>query len=152
MNEKLENMMTNNIANTVALTCVIVSLAFVSFGVEQGSGHLDDRTLLISDGSRFVPKDFFPTNAPGLTYATFGQVQALADLGFIVVNQMIRRILVKPLASLAAHVDRISLGTAEGKPLPVIATDEIGSLARSVTRLRTSLSKAIHAAEETHGE
>jgi dipeptidyl aminopeptidase/acylaminoacyl peptidase len=33
-----------------------------------------------------VPKDFFPTNAPGLTYATFGQVQALAELGFIVVN------------------------------------------------------------------
>ncbi len=30
-----------------------------------------------------VPKDFFPTNAPGLTYATFGQVQALAELGFI---------------------------------------------------------------------
>jgi len=33
-----------------------------------------------------VPKDFFPTNAPGLTYATFGQVQALAELGFIVVS------------------------------------------------------------------
>jgi dipeptidyl aminopeptidase/acylaminoacyl peptidase len=33
-----------------------------------------------------VPKDFFPTNQPGLTYATFGQVQALAELGFIVVN------------------------------------------------------------------
>jgi dipeptidyl-peptidase-4 len=32
-----------------------------------------------------VPKDFFPTNQPGLTYATFGQVQALAELGFIVV-------------------------------------------------------------------
>jgi len=33
-----------------------------------------------------VPKDFFPTNQPGLSYATFGQVQALAELGFIVVN------------------------------------------------------------------
>jgi dipeptidyl-peptidase-4 len=33
-----------------------------------------------------VPKDFFPTNQPGLTYATFGQVQALAELGFIVVS------------------------------------------------------------------
>ena len=33
-----------------------------------------------------VPKDFFPTNAPGLVYATFGQVQALAELGFIVVS------------------------------------------------------------------
>ena len=33
-----------------------------------------------------VPKDFFPTNQPGLAYATFGQVQALAELGFIVVS------------------------------------------------------------------
>jgi dipeptidyl-peptidase 4 len=32
------------------------------------------------------PKSFFPTNQPGLTYATFGQVQAIAELGFIVVH------------------------------------------------------------------
>ena len=33
-----------------------------------------------------VPKSFFPTSAPGLLYATMGQVQALAELGFIVVH------------------------------------------------------------------
>jgi dipeptidyl-peptidase 4 len=33
-----------------------------------------------------APKRFFPSNAPGLVYATFGQVQALAELGFIVVH------------------------------------------------------------------
>lgn len=32
------------------------------------------------------PQVFFPTNQPGLTYATFGQVQAVAELGFIVVH------------------------------------------------------------------
>jgi dipeptidyl aminopeptidase/acylaminoacyl peptidase len=33
-----------------------------------------------------APKSFFPTSAPGLLYATMGQVQALAELGFIVVH------------------------------------------------------------------
>jgi dipeptidyl aminopeptidase/acylaminoacyl peptidase len=33
-----------------------------------------------------APKRFFPSNEPGLLYATFGQVQALAELGFIVIN------------------------------------------------------------------
>jgi dipeptidyl-peptidase 4 len=33
-----------------------------------------------------APKRFFPTSEPGLMYATFGQVQALAELGFIVVH------------------------------------------------------------------
>jgi dipeptidyl aminopeptidase/acylaminoacyl peptidase len=33
-----------------------------------------------------VPKDFFPSNAGGLIYPAYGQVQALAELGFIVVS------------------------------------------------------------------
>jgi dipeptidyl aminopeptidase/acylaminoacyl peptidase len=33
-----------------------------------------------------APKRFFPSSDPGLIYATFGQVQALAELGFIVIN------------------------------------------------------------------
>jgi dipeptidyl aminopeptidase/acylaminoacyl peptidase len=33
-----------------------------------------------------VPKSFFPTRSAGLSYSTFGQVQALAELGFIVVE------------------------------------------------------------------
>jgi dipeptidyl aminopeptidase/acylaminoacyl peptidase len=33
-----------------------------------------------------TPKRFFPTIDPGLVYAVFGQVQALAELGFIVIH------------------------------------------------------------------
>lgn len=33
-----------------------------------------------------APKRFFPAKEPGLIYAMFGQVQALAELGFIVIN------------------------------------------------------------------
>jgi dipeptidyl aminopeptidase/acylaminoacyl peptidase len=33
-----------------------------------------------------TPKRFFPSNEAGLVYATFGQVQALAELGFIVIH------------------------------------------------------------------
>ena len=33
-----------------------------------------------------APTGFFPTNAEGLVYATMGQVQAVAELGFIVVS------------------------------------------------------------------
>ncbi len=31
-------------------------------------------------------KEFYPTRGPGLSYSTFGQVQAIAELGFIVVE------------------------------------------------------------------
>jgi dipeptidyl aminopeptidase/acylaminoacyl peptidase len=33
-----------------------------------------------------VPKDFFPSNGGGLSYAAYSEVQALAELGFIVVS------------------------------------------------------------------
>jgi dipeptidyl aminopeptidase/acylaminoacyl peptidase len=33
-----------------------------------------------------TPKRFFPNNEPGPLYAAFGQVQSLAELGFIVIN------------------------------------------------------------------
>ena len=56
-------MMTRSTIQTVVLACTLAGPVLASEGkVRGGSGRsrLDQRSLLISDGSRFAPKDFYP--------------------------------------------------------------------------------------------
>ena len=55
--------MTKNVIKIVALVCIFASPVSASEGKVQDRSdrsRLDDRSLLISDGSHFVPKDFYP--------------------------------------------------------------------------------------------
>ena len=63
-NRRGKMVMTRTMMGTAVLACVVAgpALAPRSLGQDTSDGSRpDDRSMLISDGSRFVPKDFYPT-------------------------------------------------------------------------------------------
>ena len=52
--------MIKNLMNVVVLACLVAGSGMAVGDEAQGRTSLDDRSLRNSDGSRFVPKDFYP--------------------------------------------------------------------------------------------
>lgn len=62
---------------------------------------------------------------------------------FIVLNLMLQTLVTRRISRLAALADQVSLGNMEAQEFPVKGKDEIGALAESFNRMRTSLVSAL---------
>ncbi len=67
----------------------------------------------------------------------------------IILNILLNIFVIKPVALMAAHVDKVSLGTLDLPPLQLKSKDEIGSLGRSFNRMQNSLDSAVKMLDET---
>jgi protein-histidine pros-kinase len=61
----------------------------------------------------------------------------------IMLNVMLALIVVRPIGKLSRFADRVSLGELDIEELKRTSRDEIGTLTRSIGRMRTSLVKAM---------
>jgi protein-histidine pros-kinase len=61
----------------------------------------------------------------------------------IMLNVMLALIVVRPIGKLSRFADRVSLGELDIAELKRTSRDEIGTLTRSIGRMRTSLVKAM---------
>jgi HAMP domain-containing protein len=61
----------------------------------------------------------------------------------VMLNLMLWAIVVRPIGKLSKFADRVSLGELDIQELKRTSRDEIGVLARSIGRMRTSLVKAM---------
>lgn len=89
-----------------------------------------------------------PTQVPlDRAKAAFKVFIASISIVFVVIgimlNAMLLLIVVRPIGKLSAFADRVSLGDLEIPELKRTSRDEIGTLTRSVGRMRTSLVKAM---------
>lgn len=62
---------------------------------------------------------------------------------FVIVNLVVHRLVLKPIARLAAAAEGISTGAGLEVPLQVAGSDEIADLGRSFERMRASIAKSI---------
>ena len=67
-------------------------------------------------------------------------------VAYALLSGTIHRHLVLPLQALAARAEDASVGADGGDPLPEDGAEELRSLSRAITRLQTSLAKALRAA------
>jgi len=67
----------------------------------------------------------------------------------IVLNILLNKYVIKPVALMADHVDKVSMGTLELAPLSFNGKDEISSLGQSFNRMQTSLDSAVKMLDET---
>ena len=72
-----------------------------------------------------------------------GTLVTLFLLLFAVVNVVVRRIVLKPIALLATAAESISTGQKVDVNLNVPGGDEISSLCRAFDRMRTSIEKSL---------
>jgi HAMP domain-containing protein len=72
-----------------------------------------------------------------------GTLVTLFLLLFAVVNVVVRRIVLKPIALLAITAESISTGRKVDVNLNVPGGDEISSLCRAFDRMRTSIEKSL---------
>jgi protein-histidine pros-kinase len=62
---------------------------------------------------------------------------------FVVLNVMLSRLVIRPIARMSETADRISTGEMDLPDLPESGSDEISLLARAINRMHRSLDKAI---------
>ncbi len=62
---------------------------------------------------------------------------------FVILNIMLSMLIVRPIRSMSAAADRISVGEMDTPELPETGKDEVALLGKSVNRMRRSLEKAI---------
>jgi protein-histidine pros-kinase len=62
---------------------------------------------------------------------------------FIILNVMLSLLIVRPIRSMSAAADKISVGEMDIPELPASGSDEVSRLAKSFNRMRRSLEKAI---------
>jgi len=74
------------------------------------------------------------------------QIAVFAAVG-IVLNLMIWLVIVRPITRLSALADRVSQGDLDAPEFGVTSTDEIGTLAASFARMRTSIVQAMRMLE-----
>jgi protein-histidine pros-kinase len=65
----------------------------------------------------------------------------------IVLNLMLWALVIRPVTKLSALADRVSLGDLDAPEFKTSGRDEIGTLARSFARMRTSLVQAMNMIE-----
>ncbi|WP_297526551.1 Tll0287-like domain-containing protein [Thiohalobacter sp.] len=67
----------------------------------------------------------------------------------LVLNWLLGRYVIRPVARMSAQAERISTGDTELEELPAEGNDEISSLARSFNRMQRSLDNAVQMLNET---
>jgi len=67
---------------------------------------------------------------------------------FIILNAMLSLLIVRPMRSMAAAADKISVGAMDTPELATSGNDEVALLAKSFNRMRRSLEKALRLIDE----
>lgn len=67
----------------------------------------------------------------------------------IMLNFLLNIFVIKPVITMAKHVDKVSMGTLDLEPIHVTGKDEISSLGRSFNRMQNSLDSAVKMLDET---
>ncbi|MCJ8337751.1 MAG: DUF3365 domain-containing protein [Pseudomonadales bacterium] len=67
----------------------------------------------------------------------------------MMLNLLLNNFVIKPVEMMAAHVDKVSLGTLDLPPLQLRGNDEIASLGRSFNRMQNSLDSAVKMLDDT---
>jgi HAMP domain-containing protein len=105
-----------------------------------------------------VPMTLPMKRADTAFYTFLGSFAAIFAAVFVALNAMLMRIVVRPVTQLAALADEVSLGKIDAPDFPVAGgaaggdagagEDELSLLARSLNRMKKSLSHAIKMLEE----
>ena len=82
-------------------------------------------------------------NARGAFYTFIGSLAAVFALAFVVLNVMLTRIIVRPVAQMSAAADQVSVGNFEVPEFAESGKDEIAQLGRAFNRMRRSLQTAM---------
>ena len=77
-----------------------------------------------------------------------GSLAAVFLLVFVVLNVMLSRMIVHPIARMAHPADQVSTGNFEIPELAESGQDEIAVLGRAFNRMRRSLQKALQMIED----
>ena len=67
----------------------------------------------------------------------------------IMLNILLNIFVIRPVTTMAKHVDKVSMGTLDLEPINVKGNDEISSLGRSFNRMQNSLDSAVKMLDET---
>ena len=67
----------------------------------------------------------------------------------IMLNVLLNIFVIRPVTTMAKHVDKVSMGTLDLEPINVKGNDEISSLGRSFNRMQNSLDSAVKMLDET---
>ena len=87
-------------------------------------------------------------NAERAFYTFMGSLAAVFLLVFVVLNVMLSRMIVHPIARMAHPADQVSTGNFEIPELAESGQDEIAVLGRAFNRMRRSLQKALQMIED----
>jgi HAMP domain-containing protein len=111
------------------------------YGGDNGFGWQPDEVVAAQVVS--VPFANATANANREFRAFMILLAAVFAAAFAVVNLLLYRLVVRPVRSIAAVADRVSLGDMSAQDFPAGGATEIASVARSFERMRKSLEKAL---------
>jgi protein-histidine pros-kinase len=95
-----------------------------------------------------VPMALPIANANRAFYTFMASLAGVFVVLFIILNLMLSLLIVRPITSMAAAADKISVGQIDIPELPEEGKDEVSLLAKSFNRMRRSLEKAISLIDE----
>lgn len=95
-----------------------------------------------------VPMSLAIDKANRAFYTFIGSLAAVFALLFVILNVMLSLLIVRPIRTMAAAADKISVGALDIPELPEAGRDEVAGLARAFNRMRRSLEKAISLIDE----
>jgi protein-histidine pros-kinase len=95
-----------------------------------------------------VPMTLPVANATRAFYTFMASLTGVFVVLFIILNIMLSMMIIRPIRSMAAAADRISVGKLDMPELAESGKDEVALLARSFNRMRRSLEKAIRLIDE----
>ena len=81
-------------------------------------------------------------------YVFMGSLGAVFVAVFIILNAMLSLLIVRPMRTMAAAADKISVGALDTPELAESGKDEVALLAKSFNRMRRSLEKALRLIDE----
>jgi protein-histidine pros-kinase len=82
-------------------------------------------------------------NARSAFLTFMGSLTAVFVLAFVVLNVMLTRIIVRPVARMSAAADQVSVGNFQVPEFAEGGRDEIAQLGRAFNRMRRSLQTAM---------
>jgi protein-histidine pros-kinase len=95
-----------------------------------------------------VPMTLPVANATRAFYTFMASLTGVFVVLFIILNIMLSMMIIRPIRSMAAAADLISVGKLDMPELAESGKDEVALLARSFNRMRRSLEKAIRLIDE----
>ena len=95
-----------------------------------------------------VPMSLPIQNANRAFYTFMASLTAVFVLLFVILNLMLSLLIVRPIRSMSAAADKISVGEMDIPELSEAGRDEVALLAKSFNRMRRSLEKAISLIDE----